>query len=81
MSRFSDEVSGAGSMEAATIRAAQADRRAFAPLYLQHRDRVYASLRTRTTSLEDAADLTQHVFLQALDALPRYRPRGAPFAA
>src|SRR5260370_21158852 len=69
------------SAEARLIRAAQADPRAFAPLYLQYRDRVYAYLRTRTRSTEDAAALTQQVFLQALDALPRYRPRGTPFAA
>ncbi|MBV9280448.1 MAG: sigma-70 family RNA polymerase sigma factor [Chloroflexi bacterium] len=67
--------------EAASIRAAQADPTAFSPLYLQYRDRVYAYLRTRTSGPEDAADLTQQVFLQALDALPRYRQRGAPFAA
>jgi RNA polymerase sigma-70 factor (ECF subfamily) len=30
---------------------------------------------------EDAADLTQRVFLQALDALPKYQERGSPFAA
>jgi RNA polymerase sigma-70 factor (ECF subfamily) len=69
------------SAEASLIRAAQLDPAAFAPLYLQYRDRVYAYLRTRTSSAEDAADLSQQVFLQALDALPRYRPRGAPFAA
>lgn len=81
MSRIGDGASGAGRLEAAAICAAQADRRAFAPLYLQYRDRVYAYLRTRTSSPEDAADLTQQVFVQALDALPRYRRRGAPFAA
>jgi len=50
-------------------------------LYERYRDRVYGYLRTRSRSPEDAADLTQQVFLQALDALPRYRRRGAPFAA
>lgn len=69
------------SAEANLIRAAQADPRAFAPIYLHYRDRVYAYLRTRTRGPEDAADLTQQVFLQALDALPGYRPRGVPFAA
>jgi RNA polymerase sigma-70 factor (ECF subfamily) len=72
-----DEESTAASL----IRAAQADPGAFAPLYLQYRDRVYAYLRTRTRRPEDAADLTQQVFMQALAALPRYRSRGAPFAA
>jgi RNA polymerase sigma-70 factor (ECF subfamily) len=67
--------------ETELVRAAQADPAAFGPLYLQYRDRVYAYLRTRTDSAEDAADLSQQVFVQALDALPRYRPRGAPFAA
>lgn len=72
---------GTEDTEAALVRAAQADPAAFAPLYQRYRDRIYAYLRTRTRSAEDAADLTQQVFLQALDALPRYRPRQAPFAA
>jgi RNA polymerase sigma-70 factor (ECF subfamily) len=63
------------------VRAAQADSAAFAPLYQRYRDRVYRYLRTRTNSDEDAADLTQQVFLQALDALPRYRIEQTPFAA
>jgi RNA polymerase sigma-70 factor (ECF subfamily) len=63
------------------VRAAQADPAAFAPLYQRYRDRVYAYLRTRSGNDEDAADLTQQVFVQAIDALPRYRMRGAPFAA
>ena len=63
------------------VRAAQADSAAFAPLYQRYRDRVYRYLRTRTSSDEDAADLTQQVFLQALDALPRYRIQQTPFAA
>lgn len=45
----------------------------FASLYERYRDQVYAYLRTRTQSVEDAADLTQQVFLRALDALPQYR--------
>jgi RNA polymerase sigma-70 factor, ECF subfamily len=67
--------------EESLVRAAQADPTAFGPLYERYRDRVYAYLRTRTRSDEDAADLTQQVFLRAIDALPRYRARGAPFAA
>jgi RNA polymerase sigma-70 factor (ECF subfamily) len=71
----------ARSEEALLVSAAQKDSAAFAPLYRQYRDRVYAYLRTRAPTPEDAADLTQQVFLQALDALPRYRSGRAPFAA
>lgn len=67
--------------EAELIREAQQDRSAFGPLYERHVDRVFAYLRSRTPSDDDAADLTQQVFLQALDALPRYRSRGVPFIA
>ncbi len=67
--------------EVALICAAQEHPPAFAPLYQRYRDRIHAYLRTRAATAEDAADLTQQVFLQALDALPRYRARGAPFAA
>ena len=67
--------------ESALIREAQRERSAFGLLYERYVDRVYAYLRSRTASDDDAADLTQQVFLQALDALPRYRPRGVPFAA
>ncbi|MBV9279908.1 MAG: sigma-70 family RNA polymerase sigma factor, partial [Chloroflexi bacterium] len=64
----------------ALVRAAQQDRAAFAPLYHRYRHRVYAYLYTRLPHPEDAADLTQQVFVQALAALPRYRPDGPPFA-
>src|SRR5919197_5919554 len=66
--------------EARWIVAAQLNPTAFEPLYLRYRERVYRYLRTRLASDEDAADLTQQVFLQAMVALPRYRPRGVPFA-
>ncbi|MGH2346423.1 MAG: RNA polymerase sigma factor, partial [Chloroflexota bacterium] len=41
----------------------------FTPLYQRYLTRVYSYLRTRVGSEEDAADLTQQVFLRALDAL------------
>ncbi len=66
--------------EEALLRAAQADPAAFAPLYRLHVGKVYAYLRARTDSPEEADDLTQQTFLQALVALPRYRSRpGVPF--
>lgn len=67
--------------EAALARVALSDPQAFATLYERYHDRVYAYLRTRTGTVEDAADLTQQVFLQAFDALPRYHGPGELFAA
>ena len=63
--------------EAEVIQAAQQDLAAFGPLYARYVDRIYTYLRTRTGRARDdeAADLTQQVFLRALDALPRYQPR------
>ena len=54
---------------------------AFEQLYQRYAARIYAYLRARTAHPEDTADLIQQVFLQALDALPRYRQGGVPFAA
>lgn len=62
------------------IRAAQANLASFEPLYQQYMPRVYRYLRTRVSSDTEAADLTHHVFLKVLDALPHYRVRGVPFA-
>lgn len=67
--------------ERAWIQAARDERAAFAPLYCRYRDRVYAYVRTRTADPADAEDLTQQIFLRALDALPRYQERGLPFVA
>lgn len=67
--------------EAALIHAAQADPAAFDALYQRYLLRVYRYMRARTGNDEDAADLTQHVFLQTLRALPNYQQRGMPFAA
>jgi RNA polymerase sigma-70 factor, ECF subfamily len=67
--------------DAALIRAAQADPAEFAALYCRYRDRIYAYLRTRTHTAEDAADLTQQVFVQALAALPRVRLEQVTIAA
>ena len=46
---------------------------AFDALYERYLDRVYAYMRTHSGSAEDAADLTQQVFLQALEGLSRFR--------
>lgn len=72
---------GQADEEAHLIRQAQIDPAAFAELYQQHLGRIYAYLRVRIGNDDDAADLAQQVFLQAFDALPRYRQRGVPFSA
>jgi RNA polymerase sigma-70 factor (ECF subfamily) len=72
-----EERGDASRSETALIAAAQRDRAAFAPLYAIYVDRVYGYLRGRVgrAGAEEVADLTQQVFLQALDALPRYQAR------
>lgn len=67
--------------EAALIEEAQTNPLAFDQLYRRYLARVYRYLRARSESDEDAADLTQQVFLQAFHALPGYQQRGLPFAA
>ncbi len=63
------------------VELARSDAGAFARLYEMYVDAVFRYLRTHTENDEDAADLTQHVFLRALEALPRYEARGLPFRA
>jgi RNA polymerase sigma-70 factor (ECF subfamily) len=67
--------------DAELIQAACVNPAAFAALYERYRDRVYWYLRTRTASADDAADLLQQVFLQALDRVDQYRPKQGPFVA
>ena len=73
----SAEAADARDDEAALIQAARRDPAAFGPLYARYVDRIYSYLRTRTglARADDAADLTQQVFVRALDALPRYEVR------
>jgi RNA polymerase sigma-70 factor (ECF subfamily) len=42
---------------------------------------VYWYVRTRTPTDDDAADLTQQIFMRALDALAQFQPRRGSFAA
>lgn len=59
--------------DAALVTAAQADPRAFAPLYRRYVGRVYGYCFRRLGSREAAEDATGAVFARALAALPRYR--------
>jgi len=65
----------------ALVLAAQENSEAFSVLYERFLPRVYRYLAARTATSDQAADLTQTVFLKAFDALPRYKPTSAPFAA
>jgi len=67
--------------DTALVREAQRSPDAFGLIYERHVDAVYSYLRSRTETPEDAADLTQQTFLQALRALPDYRVGPVPFRA
>lgn len=67
--------------EAALVRTVRTEPVAFGELRVRYSGRLYSYLRARTQSDEDAADLTQQVFVKAFHALPRYRERGLPFGA
>jgi len=61
-------------------RAQQGDQEAFAELYEEHFDPIYRYILMRVRDRAEAEDLTQQVFLSALEALPSYKWRGAPFS-
>lgn len=68
--------------EAESVLAAQrGDKDAFARLYEENVDKVYRYLRARLNEPADAEDVTVEVFIKAMQALPSYQSRGAPFAA
>src|SRR5438270_1086779 len=54
---------------------------AFGVLYDRHVKRIYNYVYYRVSRSQEAEDLTERVFSQALDNLPRYEFRGAPFSA
>ncbi len=58
-------------------RAAVRDPAQFALLYRRYVGRVYRYFYGRTGSVGDAEDLTAQLFLEVLQALPKYRPQGS----
>jgi RNA polymerase sigma-70 factor, ECF subfamily len=63
------------------VEAAQSDPARFAELYEINFERVYAFIVRRVRNRDAAQDLTSEVFQKALSNLPRFKWRGAPFAA
>ena len=64
----------------ALVAAARVQPEAFGQLYQRHVAAVYRYVRSRTASDDEAADITQSVFIKAMASLDRFRP-GSPFAA
>lgn len=63
----------------ADVRAAQADRRAFATLYRRYLEPVYGYSFYLLGDHHDAEDATERTFLAALGAIDRFRDEGATF--
>src|ERR1700692_3548847 len=61
------------------LRAKAGDAEAFGQLFDHYHQPVYRFIAFRVTRPSDAEDLTQTVFVKALEALPRYEARGIPF--
>ncbi len=61
--------------------AARHDPDAFGVLYERHRLAVYRYLRTRTSTEDDAIELTSITFERALGSIDRFRPSGGGFLA
>jgi RNA polymerase sigma-70 factor (ECF subfamily) len=59
--------------------AKQGDAMAFGRIFDLYHGPVRRYIAARAHNPADAEDLTQVVFLKALEALPRYEPRGIPF--
>ncbi len=63
------------------IEAAQSDPARFGEVYEHYFALVYAYVARRVRNRDEAEDLTAEVFRKALASLPRFKWRGAPFAA
>lgn len=67
---------------ASLLAAAKAgDSRSFAVIYDTYAGRLYRFLLLRVAEPADAEDLLQRIFMNVIEALPRYEDRGLPFGA
>ncbi len=67
--------------ESLVRRAKQGDQKAFAELYEEHFDRIYRYVALRIGDKTEAEDMTQQVFLNALQSISSFKWKGVPFAA
>jgi RNA polymerase sigma factor (sigma-70 family) len=67
-------------VEADAILRAQADPEDFEALYQLYSNRIYFYLLRKTGNAENAADLTQQVFIRIFRSIRHYRPGNGPFA-
>jgi RNA polymerase sigma-70 factor (ECF subfamily) len=63
------------------VRARGGDVEAVGALYDHYAERVFRFVLVRLSRRQDAEDVSQRVFLQMIQALPRYQSRGTPFGA
>src|ERR671937_806081 len=66
-------------LERLVANAKAGDTGSFAELFDRYHEPVYRYVVSRVHRPTDAEDLTQLVFVKALEALPRYESRGIPF--
>lgn len=67
--------------EEAEIEAAKKNPRAFAPLYNRYYARILGFVYQRTEKKDDAYDITQQVFIAALENIGKYKFTGVPYSA
>ncbi len=62
-------------------RAQHRDQEAFAQLYEEHFDKIYRYITLKIGNETEAEDMTQQVFLNALQSISSFKWKGIPFAA
>ena len=67
--------------ESLVRRAQKRDQEAFAQLYEEHFDKIYRYIALRIGNETEAEDMTQQVFLNALQSISSFKWKGVPFSA
>jgi RNA polymerase sigma-70 factor (ECF subfamily) len=79
---MSKDVQPSDATDGDLIRRAQTgDREAFGEIYRRYLSRIYGYIRLRVSTIHEAEDLTEVVFMKTFESLGRYQDRGTPFAA